>query len=222
MKLTISIRPPFVIWTLLLTLTLTAFGLNSLALGSRGNRPPQSEKKALKIKYDNLPDAPHRIEDIEIDGIIADQKPSQQRKYVETNHKLERKSDWVKKLKFKYTNTTNQDIVFLNVTLLLQHPTEPDTKLSPTIFSYVAGTISANLAPLPPIRSGQTITIQMKETNYYLLKKMCDENGLKDLDTIDEAVIDVYQTFFADGSMWMYGAYFDPDPNNPQQRIRRP
>jgi hypothetical protein len=225
MKLAFPFRQSFAFCVLLLTLVLVAFGLTPLTSGSHDNPARQSEKKALKIKYDNVPDAPYQIEDVEIDGIIADKKPSQRGrfgKYVETNHMVDRNSDWVKKLKFKYTNTSDKDIVFLNVTLLLQNPTIPDNKLGPSIFIYSAGKKDANSATQPPIRPGQTITIQMKEALYRLFKKMCDDNGLKDLDTIDEAEIDISETYFADGSVWTLGAYFDPDPNNSLRKIRRP
>lgn len=226
MKSIVSIRLQFAFWTLVLTITLAAFGLPSLGVGSRGYHAQESEKETLTIKCYDWPETAYKIEDIEIDGIIAERKPSQQPRYVETKHKVERNSDWVKKLKFKYTNMSDQDIVFLNVTLSMQHPTRAETKLSPTIYTYVAGNIAGekdgNFAPLPPIRPGDTITIQMKEAFYYSFKKMCDQNGLKDFNRVEAAEIDIHEIKFANGSIWMNGAYFDPDPNNPKETIRRP
>jgi len=216
-----SIRLQFAFWTLVATI---AFGFTSFGLGFRSYRAQESEKE-ITIKVYDWPETAYKIEDIEIDGTIADQKPSQQRRYVETKHKVERNSDWVKKLKFKYTNTSDQDIVFLNVALSMQHPTKADTKLSPTIYTYVAGNIAwekdGSFAPLPPIKPGERIAIQMKEAFYYSFKNMCDVHGLTDFNTIKEAEIKIHEIKFANGSIWMYGTYFDPDPNNPQERILR-
>jgi hypothetical protein len=51
---------------------------------------------------------------------------------------------------------------------------------------------------------------------------MFEEQGLTDLNFIDEATIEVYRAEFANGSMWQFEGYFDPHPINPGQVKARP
>jgi hypothetical protein len=202
-----------------------AIGLLTAGLLSAASVFGQIERadiKEIKIKANNSTDSPHQIDNIEVEGSFVEKKLSHDGKYFEAKQKVERNSEWAKNLKFTYTNSSNQDITFLNITLVVQHPTEPGLKLTPTIFLYGSRQqgrqTDANVSALKP---AQTITVQIQQKFYDALSQMFDEYGLKDWSAINEATIEIYQAEFADGSMWMYEGYFDPDPNNPQEKIQR-
>jgi hypothetical protein len=175
-----------------------------------------AQQTEIKIKVHNTPDSPHLINDIGIEGVKAGKRLYQDKRFYEARFQRDQIIDWAKNLQFTYTNMSDQEITFLNMVLVVQHPTESDLKVMPTIFTYKSG------QQKHPIKPGQTINIQVEKTFFDALLAMFNENGLQDRSLIDEVTIQVYQADFGNGSMWMHEGYFDPDPNNPGQKITRP
>jgi hypothetical protein len=125
-------------------------------------------------------------------------------------------SEWAKKIKFRYTNTSNDEVVSLNVVISIQHPTRPDLKLKPTIYSYKSFS-----QDYPPIKPGQSIVIQAESDFVERLENFCRQTGLTDWNAVEGATIEVYEAVFANGTKWEHEGMHEPDPDNPGQMRRR-
>jgi hypothetical protein len=196
---------PVLISTLVLICTTVFFGQFA-----------ESAQKEIKIKVKMYPDAPHQFDNIEVEGLSLQKQldatgESFEGRFVTTNG-----SDWAKNIKFRYTNTSNDEVISLNVVVAFQHPHIPDLTLKPTIYFY-----KSKNGDTPPIKPGQSILIQADKSHVRRLENFCKETGLTDLNLIEEATIEVLEAKFANGSTWEYEGMHDPDPNNPGERVRR-
>jgi hypothetical protein len=173
-------------------------------------------QKEIKIKVANYPDAPHQINDIEVEGTSIPNQLDAKGENFEARFVTTNGFEWAKNIKFRYTNTSNENVISLNVVIAIKHPTNPDLTLKPTIYFY-----KSRNADTPPIKPGQSIIIQADKSYVRRLENFCKQANLTDFNSVEGATIEVLEAKFANGSMWEYEGMHDPDPDNPGQRVRR-
>jgi hypothetical protein len=140
--------------------------------------------------------------------------------------------EWEKKLIFNFTNTSNKDITYLDIKLLLPNPDKSRLGAFAPFFwfrSRTAGSVLPFLRDaksqemfrdVPDLKPGETLQIKLQEKYYDSFQRMIGIMGLSNSGEIKDVTIWVDTVGFSDGTIWNY-EYFKPDPTDPTKWIHR-
>ena len=130
--------------------------------------------------------------------------------------------DWLKGFSLNVTNSSNKDIVFVELTLTFfgkeEGLTPARTPLAyPVLYGASEGFLDGSTTA-HPIRPNESINIILTDEAYDELKQMLLTNNYPMIFRHVDVRLD--KVVFADGTVWYKSYYFYPDPNNPKRFIR--
>jgi len=130
--------------------------------------------------------------------------------------------DWLKGFSLNVTNTSNKDIIFIELTLTLFGKEEGVTPGRiplgyPVFYGSPEGIFDGSTAARP-IRPNESVDVTLTDADHDTLKEVLLNNNypikFRHVDLRLDKVV------FADGTVWYKSYYFYRDPNNPQRYIR--
>jgi hypothetical protein len=123
--------------------------------------------------------------------------------------------DWLKGFSLNVTNSSNKDIIFIEVTLTLFGKEEG---LIPLGYPVMYGASKDGSTTAPPIRPNESVDVTLADEEYDTLKEyLLTGNYPTRFRHVD---VRLDKVAFADGTVWYKSYYFYRDPNNPQRFIR--
>lgn len=193
----------------ILLLTVTIFAFSSVA----SPRNAQINKITLKERKISG-EIPYQISNIVVNGELIKMNSSF---FVGS-----RGDEWEKKLTFNFVNTSNKDITHVHIQLML--PSEDKSKLgaAPTFFWFRSRSdvkYRDMSQDVPDLKPGETLQIKLQEKYYDSFQKMIGRIGLSNSGEIKDVIIWVNTVGFSDGTIWTYGRYYKPDPNDPTKWV---
>lgn len=130
--------------------------------------------------------------------------------------------DWLKGFSLKVTNTSNRDIVFIELSLTLFGKEE---KLTPSrvpvgypVFYGSPEGIFDNSTAAHPIRPNESVDVTLTDEEHDKLKEILLSNNYPTAFRHVDVRLD--KVVFADGLIWYKSYYFYRDPSNPNRFIR--
>lgn len=140
---------------------------------------------------------------------------------VKTGKNFTDEDDWFKGLTISVGNASSKTITYLVVELFFPRPEVQQGQL-PLAYPLSIGRLTSRSGSVPtrnfnPILSGDTVDISLSDANYEAIKTMLIQNGFPE--SIKKIRLSVREVYFTDGTVWMAGAWFGPDPNDPQRLI---
>ena len=169
----------------------------------------QNERKLVRSKWRG---EPVQVNKVELRGRIAEFDKA----FTEAD------DDWLKGFSLNVTNTSNKDIVFIELTLTFfgkeEGLTPGRTPLGYPVFYGSPEGIFDGSTKARPIRPNESADITLSDTDHGTLKEVLFHNDypirFRHVDLRLDKVV------FADGTVWYKSYYFYRDPNNPQRYIR--
>lgn len=127
--------------------------------------------------------------------------------------------DWLKGFSLNVTNSSNKDIIFIDLTLTLFGKEEGLTpSLIPLAYPVMYGASKDGSTTAPPIGPNESVDVTLADEDYDTLKELLLINNYPTRFRQVEVRLD--KVVFADGTVWYKSYYFYRDPNNPQRFIR--
>jgi len=127
--------------------------------------------------------------------------------------------DWLKGLSLNVTNSSNKDIIFIELTLTLFGKEEGLTaSLIPLAYPVMYGAAKDGSTTAPPIRPNESVDVTLADADHDKLKELLLINNYPTRFRHVELRLD--KVVFADGTVWYKSYNFYRDPNNPQRFIR--
>jgi hypothetical protein len=104
-------------------------------------------------------------------------------------------------------------------------PPEDTSKIgaAPTLFWFRSRSgvkAQGMFQDVPDLKPGETLQIKLQQRYYDAFQKMIEKIGLSNSGEIKDAIIWVKTIGFSDGTIWGYGSYYKPDPNDPTKWVR--
>lgn len=200
-----------------LLLTVAIFAFSSVA------SPKNAQGHEITLQKRNLrEEIPYQISNIVINGAPIE---------MDSAFSVGSTGDeWEKKLTFNFTNTSNKDITYLNIELLLPNPDKSrHGALAPFFWfrSRTAGSVlpffrdaksQEMFRDVPDLKPGETLHIKLQEKYYDSFQRMIRDMGLSNSGEIKDVTIWVDTVGFSDGTIWNY-EYFKPDPTDPTKWV---
>jgi len=130
--------------------------------------------------------------------------------------------DWLKGFSVNLTNSSNKDIVFIELTLTLfgkeEGLTPARTPLAyPVLYGESEGFLDGSTTA-HPVRPNESIDVTLSDEAYDELKQMLLTDNYPTIFRHVDVRLD--KVIFADGTVWYKSYYFYRDPNNPKRFIR--
>ena len=204
-------------YILFLTVSMFAFSSVALSQNAQINKITLKERKIAG-------EIPYQISNIAINGEPVKMNSSF---FVGSAG-----DEWEKKLIFNFTNTSNKDITYLDIKLMLPPEDKSKQGALPTFFwfrSRTAGSVlpmfrnddkfQGMFQDVPDLKPGETLQIKLQERYYGSFQRMIEKIGLSNSGEIKDVIIWVKTIGFSDGTTWGYGSYYKPDPNDPTKSV---
>ncbi|SRR5258708_4245390 len=164
----------------------------------------QEAKKRIE-KLDSYPNEPIKITEI-----------TAGRRSVRLGDDFVGSDDWLKTAELTVKNTSNKDIVFVEIELNF-----PETKTSGDEMSFPLrlGSRPGTAIGKPPVvlKDGDESTLTLQGKRYEQLAEFLGQRHL--ISAITRMIVDPHIVIFADGTAWSKGRSFRMDPTNPNRYI---
>jgi hypothetical protein len=192
-------------YILLLTVTMCAFSSVASSRNAQINKITLKERRIAG-------EVPYQISNIAVNG-----------EFIEMNSSFFVRGagdEWEKKLTFDFVNTSNKYITYLDIQLMLPPEDKSERGAAPHFFWFKSKSSGHELfRDVPDLKPGETLQIKLQERYYDSFQKMVGSMGLSNSGEIKEVIIWVNRIGFSDGTVWGYGRYYRPDPNDPTKRV---
>ena len=127
--------------------------------------------------------------------------------------------EWIKKLAFSFTNTSEKSMSRVLIKLWLLNPDSPQPSAKVPLFFFASKSVSPLFPDVADLEPGEKLQVTFQEKYYESLQRLTQKVGLLNSDRIRDITICVDSILFSDGTTWSYGKYYRPDPKDPSRFI---